>query len=116
MQIAEWDNDLGVMVVRDMTAEEIASRDAELAEAVKPVVPEQVTMRQARLALLSAGLLSQVDPAIESLDSPEQETARIEWDYSSAVSRHRPLVVMLGQKLGLDDEALDQLFITAAGL
>jgi hypothetical protein len=79
-------------------------------------VPAQVTMRQARLALLSAGLLAQVDPAIESLDSPEKEMARIEWDYSSAVSRHRPLVVMLGQKLGLDDEALDQLFITAAGL
>jgi len=81
-----------------------------------PVVPQQVTMRQARLALLQAGLLARVDPAIESLDSPERETARIEWDYSSSVVRSRPLVVMLGEALGLDDAGLDQLFITAAGL
>lgn len=83
---------------------------------VSPAVPQQVTMRQARLALLQAGLLAQVDPAIDSLPSPEKETARIEWDYSSSVVRSRPLVVMLGQALGLDDAALDQLFITAAGL
>lgn len=79
-------------------------------------VPAQVTMRQARLALLGAGKLSLVDAAIDSLPSPEKETARIEWDYSSSVVRGRPLVVMLGQALGLDEEALDQLFITAAGL
>lgn len=79
-------------------------------------VPQQVTMRQARLALLGAGKLSLVDGAIDSLPSPEKETARIEWDYSSSVMRSRPLVVMLGEALGLDEEALDQLFITAAGL
>ncbi|MFC5548205.1 hypothetical protein [Massilia aerilata] len=79
-------------------------------------VPQQVTMRQARLALLGDGKLSLVDAAIDSLDSPERETARIEWDYSSTVLRDRPLVVLLGQELGLDEEALDQLFITAAGL
>lgn len=79
-------------------------------------VPQQVTMRQARLALLHAGLLAQVDPAINALASPERQTARIEWDYSSSVVRNRPLVVMLGEALGLDDAALDQLFITAAGL
>ena len=73
-------------------------------------------MRQARLALLGAGKLALVDAAIDSLDSPERETARIEWDYSSSVVRSRPLVVMLGQALGLDEEALDQLFITAAEL
>jgi hypothetical protein len=81
-----------------------------------PTVPQQVTMRQARLALLANGKLSSVDAAIDSLDSPERETARIEWDYSSSVERSRPLVVLLGQALGLDEDALDQLFITAAGL
>jgi hypothetical protein len=79
-------------------------------------VPQQVTMRQARLALLCAGKLSLVDGAIDSLPSPDKETARIEWDYSSSVVRSRPLVVMLGEALGLDEEGLDQLFITAAGL
>jgi hypothetical protein len=81
-----------------------------------PAVPTKVTMRQARLALLAAGTLDQVDTAINALPSPQKEEARIEWDYSSAVERDWPLVAMLGQQLSLDAAALDQLFITAAGL
>lgn len=79
-------------------------------------VPEQVTMRQARLALLGAGKLGEIDAAIESLPSPTKEQARIEWDYSSTVVRSRDLVKMIGAALGMDDAELDQLFITAAGL
>jgi hypothetical protein len=94
--------------VRDATLEEI--------EAMKPTVPGQVTMRQARLALFRIGLLDQVAPAIESLEGAEREAARIEWEFSSTVVRDRPLVKMLGNALGLDDKALDQLFITAAEL
>jgi len=94
--------------VRDMTPEEV--------EATRPPVPAEVTMRQARLALLAIGKLDQVAPAIESLEGDEREAARIEWEFSSTVVRSRPLVVMLGQVLGLDEAALDQLFITAAGL
>jgi hypothetical protein len=103
-------------VLRDATPEEIAEIEARQAAVLQPPIPQQVTMRQARLALLGAGKLSLVDAAIDSLESPEKEAARIEWDYSSTVERSRPLVVMLGQALGLDEEALDQLFITAAGL
>jgi len=81
-----------------------------------PSVPQQVTMRQARLALLAAGRLDQVAPAIEELDSPHREVAQIEWEFSSTVDRDRPLVTMLGPKLGFTAEQLDQLFITAATL
>lgn len=95
-------------VVRDATPQEL--------EQLKPVVPQQVTMRQARLALLGAGVLDQVAGAIAELESPHRETAQIEWEFSSTVDRGRPLVAMLGPKLGLTDEQLDQLFITAAGL
>lgn len=116
MQTAEWNNELGEMVVRDLTAGEIAEIETRAAEAAKPVIPQQVTMRQARLALLSAGKLGLIDSAIESLASPTREAARIEWDYSSAVMRDRPLVALIGQALGLDNAALDQLFITAAKL
>ena len=79
-------------------------------------VPQQVTMRQARLALLAAGKLDQVDAVINALPDDKKGVARIEWDYSSAVERGWPLVAALGQSLGLGDAALDQLFITAAGL
>lgn len=79
-----------------------------------PYVPPSVTMRQARLALLSAGVLSGVDAAIASLPSPEKEAAQIEWNYGGTVERASPLVSMLGQALGLDADALDALFVQAA--
>lgn len=103
-------------VERDATAEEIAEIEARKAAAVAPQVPQQVTMRQARLALLHAGLLDNVGEAIDSLPSPDKEVARIEWDYSSAVERNRPLVDMIGAALGLDAAALDTMFVTAAAL
>jgi hypothetical protein len=101
---------------RHATATEIAEIEARKTAAVQPVVPLVVTMRQARLALLGAGLLSNVDVAINGLPSPDKEAARIEWDYSGTVERHRPLVAMLSAALGLDSAALDALFVTAAGL
>jgi hypothetical protein len=73
-------------------------------------------MRQARLALLVAGKLSAVDAAIAALPSPQKEAAQIEWEFSSAVERNRPLVQTLGPALGLSESDLDQLFITAASL
>lgn len=79
-------------------------------------VPQVVTMRQARLALLGAGLLAQVDAAIEALPEPQRSAARIEWDYSSEVHRNRPFVQQLGYALGLNDEQLDALFTQAAAL
>ena len=83
---------------------------------VPPYVPASVTMRQARLALLGAGLLASVDAAIDSLPSPQKEAARIEWEYGSEVQRSSGLVPMMRAALGLDDAALDALFIEAEGL
>lgn len=83
---------------------------------VAVVVPQEVTMRQARLALLQVNLLSQVEVAINSMPSPQKETARIEWDHSQTVKRDRALVKTLGPALGLAEAQIDQLFITAATL
>jgi len=98
--------------VRAATPEEQAAID----EGDKVPVPHEVSMRQARLALLARSVLGEVDTAIDSLPSPDREAARIEWDYSSVVARNSPLVVMMGAALSLDDDALDELFITAARL
>lgn len=81
-----------------------------------PYVPASITMRQARLALLGAGLLASVDAAIDSLPSPQKEAARIEWEYATEVQRSSGLVPMMVVALGLDDAALDALFIEAAAL
>lgn len=76
------------------------------------VVPDVVTMRQAQRALLAAGLLDQVNAAIAQ--SPRE--AQIDWERAQDVERSNPLVASLAAVLGLDDAALDGLFITAAQL
>jgi hypothetical protein len=79
-------------------------------------VPQVVTMRQARLALLAAGQLSKVPRALSQLPSPAREAAEIEWEYAPEVRRHSPLVTGVGAAIGLDASALDALFIHAATL
>lgn len=81
-----------------------------------PVVPATVSMRQARRALLGAGLLSQVDAAIASLPSPEKEAAAIDWEYAQEVQRHHGLVPVMAQALGMTNAQLDALFIAAESL
>jgi len=79
-------------------------------------VPQSVTMRQARLALLGAGLLPNVTTAINALVSPQKEAAQIEWEYSQTVERNRGFVLLLGSALGLTSAQLDDLFRQAATL
>ena len=79
-------------------------------------VPEAVTMRQARLALLGAGKLSSVDAAINAQDEPLKSKARIEWEYSNEVQRHNGIVSMMGPALGLTEDDIDNLFRVAATL
>jgi hypothetical protein len=79
-------------------------------------VPESVTMRQARLALHAAGLLSGVDAAIASMQEPAKTAAAIEWEYASAVERNAGLVPAMAAALGMSEADIDDLFITAATL
>ena len=81
-----------------------------------PAVPQSVSMRQARLALLGAGLLSTVNAAIAGMDGVEGEAARIEWEYAQDVDRGSALIGALSPLLGMTSEQLDALFIAAAAL
>lgn len=75
-----------------------------------------VTMRQARLALLGAGLLPTVNAALAAMTGAQGEAARIEWEYSQEVQRDRGLVMQLGTGLGMTEAQLDALFIAAAAI
>ena len=79
-------------------------------------VPKIVTMRQARLALLGAGLLTTVEATLAALPEPTKTAAQIEWEYSQEVHRDKALVQMLAPLLGLTTEQLDNLFIIASTL
>ena len=79
-------------------------------------IPTEVTMRQARLALLAAGKLAGVEAAIASMPEPQKTAASIEWEYSNALQRSNPFVAQLGAALGIDDAGIDALFVEAAKL
>lgn len=81
-------------------------------------VPQSVTKRQARLALLGAGLLDDVEAAIENITDPMQKrVAQIDWETADSVERSWPMLVQLAKgMLGMTDQQLDELFIAAATL
>lgn len=90
-------------------------KQAELdAAARKAAVPHVVTMRQAKLALLQAGLLDEVDAAIAA--EPTPKAIKIEWEYASEVRRDWVNTLGFAAMLGMTDELLDDLFVLAAGL
>lgn len=90
--------------------------DAGVAVLPAPGVPQQVTMRQARLALLGAGLLGSVDAAIAALPSPQKEAAQIEWEFASTVDRDSVFLGQMAGALNLGPSTLDALFVAAARL
>jgi len=77
---------------------------------IPPVVIPDISMRQARLALLADGLLDDVEAA---LSTPEY---KIWWEYSTIVERSNYLVNDVLKILGKSDEEIDQMFIGASQL
>jgi hypothetical protein len=85
-------------------------------QVISAPIPESITMRQARLALLGAGMLDDVNATIAALPEPDKSAALIEWEYASEVQRHVGLVASMGAALGLTEADLDELFMQAAQL
>ena len=100
------DGVLGVYVQADwetMREDEMRARNP---------VPQQVSMRQARLALLSAGLLDDVEMVIAAAG----RAAKLEWEYAAVVDRSNPAVAAVQQQNALTDTYIDDLFRKAAKL
>lgn len=73
-----------------------------------------VSMRQARLALLEAGLLDQVEAALAAIEDPlMRQRAQIEWEYATEVRRDSPWVGAIADALALSPDVFDQLFADA---
>ena len=104
------------------TSKEVPSADIRTAEALKVEkerelsIPKSITARQARLALLQIGKLADVTAAIANLQSPMKEQVEIEWGYAADIYRNNGFIDTLGASLGLNKEALDNLFITAKNI
>lgn len=83
---------------------------------IKPPVPSVVSMRQAQLALLQAGLLHSIQPIIDSMSEPGKSIASIEWNKSSEVHRYEGFALTMASLLNLTEDQLDDLFILAGTL
>jgi hypothetical protein len=79
-------------------------------------VPEVVKPRQARLALLNAGLLAGAEAALDALPSPQREAALIEWEYATEIRRDHALIAAIAAALSLTELQVDDLFRSAASL
>jgi hypothetical protein len=71
-----------------------------------------VTIRQAKLALLQAELLDDVEAAMTQADRATQ----IEWEYATEFRRDWPALIAMQPPLGLTDTQIDDLFKLAATL
>lgn len=87
----------------------------DIAPYVKPepitVVPNSITMRQARLYLLSLGLLDEVEGIVS-----QDRAWQIEWEYASEVLRTNQLISAMQVSLNLTNEQIDNMFIEASKL
>ena len=81
------------------------------------VIFPDVTPRQMRQALVLSGIsIEQIEIALSSLPEPTKSLAMIEWEYSLAFQRNRPLVRQVGLLLGWTDQQLDELWRFASSL
>ena len=82
-----------------------------VSKAVPTIIPKSITMRQARLYLLSLGLLDEV----EAIVSPDRAW-QIEWEYATEILRYHYFMEGIGEALGLDSTGIDNMFIEAGKL
>lgn len=87
----------------------------DIAPYIKPepiiIVPKSITMRQARLYLLSLGLLDEVEGIVS-----QDRAWQIEWEYASEVLRTNQLISAMQVSLNLTNEQIDNMFIEASKL
>ena len=82
-----------------------------VSKAVPTIIPKTITPRQARLALLGAGLLDDIEVLLTT-----DKAMQIWWEYSLEVDRDNAHIVTAGTALGLTELQLDEMFIAASKL
>ena len=111
-----WDVETQSQKQREATPQEISQRLLDIAEATKPVIPQSVTPRQAKLSLAMGGVYDEIIAILEGLPEPQKTLSKIEWDYATEFKRSHMLVHQMKQAMGWTDEFVDELFINAATL
>jgi hypothetical protein len=83
-----------------------------------PFIPDTVSPAQMRLWLIANGHDFQIiEGIIATIPDPQLRLqATVRWEYAVEISRWSPILNMLGEALGMDDQQIDQAFIEASQL
>ena len=85
--------------------------EKEVAKRKEELKVKSITPRQARLKLLEAALLDNLEAVITT-----NRAWQIEWEYATEVKRDSPLIEAVAVQAGLTSEQVDQMFIEASTL
>ena len=96
----------------EITDQELDEIRASRLAGVVATAPTSLTMAQARIALLDAGLLDTVEAGIAQMP----RAAQIKWEFAATVERSDSLTQALAAALGLTELQLDDLFTAGAAL
>jgi len=80
------------------------------------IVPQSVSMRQGREALIRRGYFPTVNTYITNMAGINGDIARNEWTMSQVIERTRPLTLAMAQLIDLDAAGMDELFTYASTL
>lgn len=80
-------------------------------------VPQQVTPRQMRVALIMSGIsIASIEAMIDALEEPQKSIVRTTWEYSTAFERDNEILNQMASMLGLSQPQVDDLFLLARTL
>lgn len=96
------------------TAAQITTAEGQIAARLNSSV--EVSMAQARKALLQKGYLQHVNDYFNGMAGVEGEAARIDWEFRVSVRRDHPLVALMQAELLLTNSQVDALFTLAKTL
>ena len=83
----------------------------------EPVIPQSVSRAQGKLALIGAGLWPAAIAFVNGITDPAQKAyAEVALNDTQEWRRDSPFLASAANALGLSEEQLDTLFITAGGL
>jgi hypothetical protein len=83
----------------------------------KATVPQTVTPRQIRIALVMSGIsLSTIEAMIDNLPEPDRSITKITWEYSVEFQRNNPLLNAIAPIFGFTQQQIDELFQLASTL
>lgn len=85
--------------------------EKEVAKRKEELKVKSITPRQARLKLLEANLLDDLEAVITT-----NRAWQVEWEYATEVKRDSPLIEAVAVQAGLTETQIDQMFTEASKL